>query len=496
MDVAAYAAAARWRYLTLTERQRGVLSFCALGGVFAAYYYAPTVVLSTLFASAFVLLAAYRLDVALLWTVFTLPFYRFPKDISPADWPLRYLTDRTATLEFSLSEFAVLACLAALLLREGVILLRERASSAGPSWRTRLAGCSFSLHALAAPLALLLAATVSLAASDYLRVSLREYRVIILEPLLFYALLLYAARRPGVESFLKALVVLGLGVAVFGLFHYAFSGEVEEAEGARRMLAIYHSPNAMGLFLGRVLPIAAVLAIFTPAQRLVSWRAVYAAAALAMVLCLYFTYSRGAWVGVGAALIFVAAVSYSRRAVVWVGAGVAAVLAVVPFLPLDRLISRASTTRRWYLWDSAIHMIRDHPLQGVGLDNFLYQYPRYMNAKAWQEPNISHAHNIVLDFWTRLGILGIIALLWLQLWFWRTGFRLRSLLAGRGRVLALALMASMVDMLVHGIIDNSFFLIDLAMVFWLTYGLLAILERDARLSASASTQASHEGGRA
>jgi hypothetical protein len=38
-------------------------------------------------------------------------------------------------------------------------------------------------------------------------------------------------------------------------------------------------------------------------------------------------------------------------------------------------------------------------------------------------------------------------------------------------------MASMVDFLAHGLIDNSYFLVDLAFVFFLTVGLMEQLER-------------------
>jgi O-antigen ligase len=118
-------------------------------------------------------------------------------------------------------------------------------------------------------------------------------------------------------------------------------------------------------------------------------------------------------------------------------------------------------------------MIRDHPLFGVGLDNFLYKYPRYMLPEAWQEPDLSHPHNILLDWWTRLGVLGVGALIWLEVAFYRLGVRLyRSLDRGEIQALVLGLMASMVDFLAHGLIDNSYFLVDLAFVFFLTLGIV------------------------
>ena len=52
-------------------------------------------------------------------------------------------------------------------------------------------------------------------------------------------------------------------------------------------------------------------------------------------------------------------------------------------------------------------MIADRPITGVGLDNFLYSYRgKYISPDAWQDPNISHAHNLILDFSSRLGLPG------------------------------------------------------------------------------------------
>jgi len=122
-------------------------------------------------------------------------------------------------------------------------------------------------------------------------------------------------------------------------------------------------------------------------------------------------------------------------------------------------------------------MIRDHPLFGVGLDNFLYQYPRYMLPEAWQEPDLSHPHNLILDWWIRLGVLGVVALIWLEVAFFKVALHLYRSPEDEGmRVLSLGLMASMVDFLAHGLVDNSYFLVDLAFIFCLTLGIIRRME--------------------
>jgi O-antigen ligase len=115
-------------------------------------------------------------------------------------------------------------------------------------------------------------------------------------------------------------------------------------------------------------------------------------------------------------------------------------------------------------------MFLDHPWLGVGLDNFLYQYrSHYILPDAWQDPNLSHPHNIVLDFLSRLGVLGFACGVWLQVSFWQTAVgAYRRLKTNRDELaLCVGLMASVADMLAHGLVDHSFFLLDLAFAFCL-----------------------------
>src|SRR5439155_3382614 len=117
-----------------------------------------------------------------------------------------------------------------------------------------------------------------------------------------------------------------------------------------------------------------------------------------------------------------------RRAVAFrLGLGAAVVLAVVSALALfgvlpERLNALRQTGGfRLDLWQSSLEMVRDHPLLGIGLDNFAYLYQQvYLREGAAAEPNLSHPHNFVLDFWLSLGVLGLIAFVWLLARFWRS----------------------------------------------------------------------------
>ena len=328
----------------------------------------------------------------------------------------------------------------------------------------------------------------SLAAAEHRGVALRELRTVVAEPALLFALVTRAVTtRREASRVADGLILAGVFAALWGLGQFVLGQDIITAEGVWRVRAAYPSPNNLGLFLGRTLPLAVALALSRGGGSL-RRRWLYALAAVVTSAGLVLTFSRGAWFSVGVALLFLGALRGFRTLLLVIGALVAGLLALVPLGQVERFSSlfdlqEGTTFLRLKLWQASIHMALDHPLQGVGLDNFLYQYPHYRLPEAWAEPNLSHPHNVILDWWLRLGVLGLLALATMLIDFFRRAFRVlgatsavsRSL-ASR-RALCAGLAASMVDALVHGLIDNSYFLIDLATVFMLTYGLVVVLDR-------------------
>ncbi|MCW5879427.1 MAG: O-antigen ligase family protein [Anaerolineae bacterium] len=310
----------------------------------------------------------------------------------------------------------------------------------------------------------------------------REFRLVILEPALFY-LVLRDARlsRSQLLRLADALVLAGIAAALAAFLTYGGSGGIA-AEGVRRLRGLYGSPNNLALVLGRVVPVALALLVWGSSR---ARRWAYAVALLPIIAALFLTFSTGAWlVGVPASLLFLGLMQGRRALAVVIGLVGVAVLALLPFARTERVgrlmrLDEAQTLEwRRLLWQSALDMIRDHPWLGVGLDNFLYEYREtYIRSDALADRNLSHPHNIVLDYWTRLGVLGVLALVMGQVGFWSSGLRLWRTLSGDLRILTLGLMASMVNFLAHGLLDNSFFLVDLAFIFMLTVGTVRHMRR-------------------
>ncbi len=467
-----------WPALTQSPRASGsiLLAMLASAGLFYFSPYRPLAVASGLALAVLVLL---RLDLGLALVAGLAPFYLQPRPV--------------ADKLFSMVEIVVLLCA----LSWGVRVIarwyaqrraKREAEPEGPhgvsaalrSWISRLSPTS-SLDL--AVLTFVLVAIASYFVAEYRHVALRELRVVILEPALFYLMLRTTRLDAKAVWRIVDLFVLGAAaVATIGLAQYAMGVNIITAEGGfRRLRSVYGSPNNVGLYLGRALPVLVAVCLLGRARRR---RVAYGIAALPVAAAILFSFSRGALlVGVPLSLLAVGILAGGRWLVAALGAALAAALAAIPFLRTPRFASlfdvhSGTTFFRLQLWRSSWAMFLDHLWLGVGPDNFLYSYRgRYIRPAAWQELHLSHAHNVVLDYATRMGIPGLAVGVWLQIAFWRLALPLRRLNHPDRRALALGLMGMMVSFLAHGMVDASYFLVDLAFALGLSLGVIQLLAR-------------------
>ncbi|RPJ01686.1 MAG: O-antigen ligase family protein, partial [Chloroflexi bacterium] len=337
-------------------------------------------------------------------------------------------------------------------------------------------------------LAFVAVALVSLSWAEFWPQATRQLRVVIIEPATFYFMIrLMRLERRDLLWLADTLVFTGVAIAVIGLYGYIMGDSVVDAEnGARRLISVYGSPNGVGLYLGRCLPFALGFVLMS---RRGSWRWLYGAlSGSILLLAVLLSQSRGAiLLGLPAALIVALLIWRGRRAVRPVGLAVIGLLIVlIPLsLALPRLGDLFGDTLdfRRHLWYSSVRLIEERPLTGVGLDQFLYWYrSRYLLPEAWEEPNLSIPHNILLNHWVNLGILGVAVGIGFQVEFWRRVGRLRRRAAERDPLvlmLLIGLAGSMADMLGHGLVDVGYFAVNLAFVFFLLLGLLQRLDQSA-----------------
>jgi len=218
--------------------------------------------------------------------------------------------------------------------------------------------------------------------------------------------------------------------------------------------------------------------------RLASRRGFWLLALAVLVVVLGLKWCRGGWRGALVGLAVAARPLWAqigfRRRLGAAAISLAALVAVVLVTGVERIgqllrIGDSGAVSRLAIWDSAWRMGRDNWLFGVGPDNFLTHYREYMRPEAWREPNISHPHNLVLDAWVSMGLIGLLALIAVLVLFWRDWRRIRRDGAGGSDPLAFGLAGAMAAALTHGLVDHTYFLPELAAMFWVLAAAVAAL---------------------
>jgi O-antigen ligase len=268
-------------------------------------------------------------------------------------------------------------------------------------------------------------------------------------------------------------------MSLIGLWQYASGQNLITSEGGlMRLRSIYGSPNNVALYLGRIIPILTAYVLMGKGRR----RSLYGLGLIVTTIALILTFSKGS-LFLGLPLSLLVILIYWRRARggnLWPWLAGFLTLAVVIFLGLFQIPQTAGRLNpqgvtgflRLNLWKASYNMFRDHPIFGVGLDNFLYEYRgKYLLDAAWKEPNLSHPHNLMLDLATRLGIFGLASGVWLIWSYWSISFKLPNTSTPHWKPIAVGLVAVLFGLIAHGLVDHSLFLVDLSFVFFFLLGL-------------------------
>ena len=321
-----------------------------------------------------------------------------------------------------------------------------------------------------------LGSCISLFTGGFTQAKLGQFVVLFAQPVSLFFLASFISREyPSTQAIFRRtvyfLVALVGALALIQYFSLTFLPQAYwgNALEPKRAVGFFGHPDMFGLFLA---PLLAWL-LSDILRQLDDWRKKNSLIAVGSWLLgcvgLLLSLSRGAWFGFGAALI-VGVIAFGRKKY-WFTAGIAIILAVGIIATVPNLryrvilpfVGEKSSVARLSLWHTGVKMIRDNPVLGKGLTGFgsnWYQYNTDSNLEHYNFP-----HNIILNFWVDTGLLGMLSFLALLIYGLYYG------LINRRQTYALGLALFLLALTVHGLIDTPYLKNDLAVVFWLIWGI-------------------------
>lgn len=330
---------------------------------------------------------------------------------------------------------------------------------------------------LCATVLFLIAATISVWISPQPRAALGLWKAYFVEPVLLFAVLISTVKdRQSLRLVVWGLVLGALPVALFACVQkftgWLIPNPFWQAEATRRVTSFFGYPNAVALYLAPLLPFVFYLLINEIKNQKSKIRnlkiSLLSLLSLLSFLSIVFAQSTGALVAIAA--IFFFAGFWIKKTRWWAVGLLCVVFLLIAFTPLkdpfakETLLRNQSGAVRINMWAETVEMLKARPLLGAGLAGY-QETVRPFHILKWAEIYL-YPHNLFLNFWTETGLLGLIAFGWLIALFFKKWVEHNS------APLAPYLFASMLIILIHGLVDVPYFKNDLAVIFWIFMGLM------------------------
>ncbi len=279
----------------------------------------------------------------------------------------------------------------------------------------------------------------------------------------------------------KQLWVL-LGAGAFSLFVADTYALWQGIHGNLRAPAFHSHPMMLAGFLVQWIPgLTLIIAVNWGMQLPLKnpWRWGLGGLWLVSLAALVVNGTRGAWLAVFFLLVVLGAtlLRKNKRAVA-VGAVVLVLIisAVGQHRGLQERVatlgdtSFQSNSERMLMWESAWTMFLDHPVLGVGAQNYEYQYQNYYISPLAKERGQMHAHSNIFQLLAEQGVLGFSAFVFLFGMILKRGWQGMK----RGSFWGYMLFFSTMGLLLQGLTEFNFGNAAVIRLYWLLAGVATV----------------------
>lgn len=343
---------------------------------------------------------------------------------------------------------------------------------------------------------------VSTAFSPFWKLSLLGYSKTLTYAIAYVCFLMNIRTLKELRITLNLIIFAAVIVSVYGIYQWrikvpplALWDDPDSNYKITRVYSFLGNPNLLG---GYLLPTLALTGMMVFEEK--SWRKFPLAwAFLVQLACLYFTYSRGAWIAVAGALgvgfllllviywpLFQKNKTLKYALYISCVGGLLGAVAFVLSSPamMERIRSlfqgseHSSNQFRINVWQTSFDIIKIYGWTGVGLGNKVFQriYTYYM-ATGFQALS---TYNVFLEVWVEMGIFGLLSFVWM---LWAHSLRClwgvtNALLNPARRLYFAAALMSLTGLMLHGMVDTVFYRPPVQILFWFSLALVTLLSRE------------------
>jgi len=316
-------------------------------------------------------------------------------------------------------------------------------------------------------------------------------------PVYFGGLMLFRSKK-NIRVFIWA-YVSALIIVVFYTTWVHMGYHFSEKAGHWVMWPFYNDHTAYGVILALFVPVMLGLSVdksVSSKQRLLA-----AVAEGILLIALFLSYSRAAWVSVGVAVVVFVLVKLRIR-FQWIA--LASVVMLVIFFwyrfefidkleknkqdasanfiehvqSISNISSDASNLERINRWNSALRMFAERPVFGWGPGTYQFEYAPFQRANektiiSTDLGDMGNAHSEYIGPLAESGVPGLLSVLFILVTVIYTGLNVyQKAVSSQTRILALSTTLALITYFIHGIMNNFLNTDKASVPFW---GLVAII---------------------
>jgi len=325
----------------------------------------------------------------------------------------------------------------------------------------------------------IIAATISVFVAPDLMTALGIWKAYFIEPILFYFVLVSILENK--KDIRQAICALGVGalfISLFAIFQKITGLALPVPwDLSRRLTSIFPYPNAVGLYLTPIIVLGSIV-LLQAIKKIKPFQIIFWSITLVLsILAIIFSETEAAWVAIPATLWLLSWIPTKLRR--WTIPGGILILLIIFAVPnISQPLSQKLTLQdysgqvRLAQWSDTVEFLKDQPIFAAGLSG----YPQAIKPYHSQEhiEIFQYPHNIFLNIWVELGLLGLIALTWFMFEILYRAYVIYQKQPKQHWII-LACIGALLVMFIHGLVDVPYFKNDLAVLTWIFLAMITSL---------------------
>lgn len=217
--------------------------------------------------------------------------------------------------------------------------------------------------------------------------SFQRFTGFIGEVVLYFAVLNFAWNKERLSKFARIMIIFALIESAYGILQY-FTGIsfLNYGEAKKlihpfwRIFGTWDYFNSLGGIMGMIIPVSIFTGIYSQEKK---EKYFYLVSASVMIICLFFTFTRGAWLGVAFSVIVL---GFEERKKLLVILLLCVIILFIYPVTRNRILMSFDLDResnRLNMWKTAVEVIKHRPFLGDGLETFRDEFYSGFSRRKW-----------------------------------------------------------------------------------------------------------------